>query len=456
MQWRRRWVKVAVLLTALSIVAAACGGGGEPEQAPEQGGQLTDEPLTLRFIWFEWPPPHALEEFANEHYKKLRPNVTVEVRTVPLAQWHDAIFTQFAARKTDFDIAVLDSQFIGEAVVGGHILDISGFAKQNVELDAYHPYLLAAYGQYPQATTGEYDPNAKLYGLPLLGDTWTMIYRKDLIGEEPPTTWTETVKVARQCQEEHQDEGVYGLAFHQKNDYDVASVTFNTIVWNFGGQIWDPATKRVEGVINNDIGRKAMDFLVNEMAPLTAPGSANAGIDEVNAAVSQGKACIAFNWVAAIGGLLDPANSSLGGSREEILEKLGFAPLPKEQEQVVPLGGMGMHVSAYSDEAHQAEALNFIKWFEQADTQRMWAAAGGVPARTDALQSSEFLNAAPWNKVYADSVPYLRDFWNVPEYAQLLDIQTSNVNAALAGAKDPMEALDEIARRQQEIFDESK
>ena len=88
------------------------------------------------------------------------------------------------------------------------------------------------------------------------------------------------------------------------------------------------------------------------------------------------------------------------------------------------------------DEAHQAEALNFIKWFEQADTQRMWAAAGGVPARTDALQSSEFLNAAPWNKVYADSVPYLRDFWNVPEYAQLLDIQTSNVNAALAGEVD--------------------
>ena len=59
--------------------------------------------MTLTFLWFEWPPAQALEELGKE-YTKTRPNVTVKVNTVPNPQWHDAIFTQFAARKTNFDL----------------------------------------------------------------------------------------------------------------------------------------------------------------------------------------------------------------------------------------------------------------------------------------------------------------------------------------------------------------
>jgi len=114
---------------------------------------------------------------------------------------------------------------------------------------------------------------------------------------------------------------------------------------------------------------------------------------------------------------------------------------------------MGMHISAYASDEAQAEALNFMKWFEQADIQKKWAAAGGVPSRTDALESSEFLDAGPFSQVYADSVSRLRDMWNVPEYARLIDIENTNVNAALNGAKDPEEALDDIATEQQEVLD---
>ena len=105
-----------------------------------------------------------------------------------------------------------------------------------------------------------------------------------------------------------------------------------------------------------------------------------------------------------------------------------------------------MHISTYAPDERQAEALNFMKWFEQPDIQKKWAAAGGVPSRKDALESPEFLDAAPWNKVYADSVPRMRDMWNVPEYAKLIDIENTNVNAALNGAKDPEDALNESPR----------
>lgn len=457
-----RRVRLAASAVALATVLAACGGGdgddggddgaeaGGPA-APAQVPELTDDPVTLSFVWFEWPPAQALEDFANAEYTKERPNVTVEVNTVPNANWHDAMFTQFAARQTDFDIAILDSQHIGEAVTNGNILDITDFVNENIEVDAYDPYLLAAYGQYPQAETGQRDEDASLYGLPLLGDTWTMIYRKDLIGDEPPQTWDEMIDAAQTCQDENP--GVSGLAFHQANGSDAAAVTYNTVNGVYGGNLWDSEAKQIEGVINDEAGQKAMDVLVNEMKPLTAKGSGNWFIDEVNAAVAQGKACIAFQWIAAAGGLVDPAQSTLGSTEDEILDKLGFATLPTQESDVVPLGGMGMHISAYAPDERQAEALNFMKWFEQADIQKKWAAAGGVPARTDAIQSPEFLEAGPFNQVYADSVARMRDMWNVPEYARLIDIENTNVNAALNGAKDPEQALDDIAAEQQDVLD---
>ncbi len=455
-----RQVRLAAAAILVATAMAACGGGSDGgggggeasgNKAPATIPELTDDPLTLSFIWFEWPPAQALEDFANAEYTKERPNVKIEVNTVPNANWHDAMFTQFAARQTDFDIAILDSQHIGEAVTNGNILDLTDFINENIDVDAYNPYLLAAYGQYPQAETGQRDPDANMYGLPLLGDTWTMIYRKDLIGDEPPKTWDEMISTAKTCQEENP--GVSGLAFHQANGSDAAAVTYHTLNGVYGGNLWNAEDRQIEGVINDDAGQKAMDVLVNEMKPLTAKGSGNWFIDEVNAAVSQGKACIAFQWIAASGGLLDPEQSTLGGTREEILGKLGFATLPTQVEDYVPLGGMGMHISSYAPEADQAEALNFMKWFEQPDVQKKWAAAGGVPSRTDALESPEFLEAGPFNQVYADSVSRLRDLWNVPEYARLIDIMNTNVNAALNGAKDPGDALDEIAEQQQEVLD---
>ena len=374
---------------------------------------------------------------------------------MPNANWHDAMFTQFAARKTDFDIAILDSQHIGEAVTNGNILDLTDFVNKNIDVKAYNPYLLAAYGQFPQAETGKRDENASLYGLPLLGDTWTMIYRKDLIGDKPPQTWDQMISVAEKCQADNP--GVSGLAFHQANGSDAAAVTYNTVNGVYGGNLWNAKDRKIEGVLNDQAGQEAMDVLVNKMKPLTAKGSGNWFIDEVNASVAQGKACIAFQ--------LDrrerrPARPEAVDARHHRGSRFSTSwvlpPCRAQKTNLVPLGGMGMHVSAYAAKANQAEALNFMKWFEQADIQKKWAAAGGVPSRTDALQSPEFLNASPFNQVYADSVPRMRDMWNVPEYARLVDIENTNVNAALNGAKKPKEALDDIAKEQQNVLDSSK
>src|SRR5687768_12313580 len=449
---------VSATLTAMAaaVTLAACGGddggGGSASKAPAKAAALSDKPMELTFLWFEWPPAAALEELGKE-YTKTRPNVTVKVNTVPNPQWHDAIFTQFAARKTNFDLPILDSQNIGEAVENGSILDLTDFVKENIDTSVYDPYFLAAYGQYPQNTTGEADPDAKTYGLPLLGDTWSMIWRKDLMGETPPATWEDMIAAAKKCQDEN--DGMSGLAFHQAGSSDAAAVTYNVMNALYGGELWDADNRQIEGVINDEAGKKAMDVLVNQMVPLAPKGSNNWFIDEVNAAISQGKVCVGFQWIAAMGGLLDPKSSELGKTREEILEKLAFAPLPAQETDKVPLGGMGLHISRYIPDEKQAEALNFIKWFQTPEAQKKWAQLGGVPARNDVLESPEFLETQPYNQVFTDSVPRLKDFWNVPEYAKLLNVHSTQVNAAISGTEEPDAALDKLAAEEQAILDES-
>src|SRR5690348_10438264 len=81
----------AAAMLLMGTTMAACGDSEDGDaqvsapKAPATIPELTKDPLTLSFIWFEWPPAQALEKFANEEYKKERPNTTIKVNTVPNA-----------------------------------------------------------------------------------------------------------------------------------------------------------------------------------------------------------------------------------------------------------------------------------------------------------------------------------------------------------------------------------
>src|SRR4051812_48742055 len=82
-------VSATLCAAALALTVAACGGdsggsSGGAASAPTKQ-TLSDKPMTLTFLWFEWPPAHALEELGKE-YTKTRPNVTIKVNTVPNPQ----------------------------------------------------------------------------------------------------------------------------------------------------------------------------------------------------------------------------------------------------------------------------------------------------------------------------------------------------------------------------------
>jgi multiple sugar transport system substrate-binding protein len=236
-----------------------------------------------------------------------------------------------------------------------------------------------------------------------------------------------------------------GYASHWINSGDLVQTAWNHILWSFGGDLWDAETYTVAGVLNNEVGVQAVEF--GKQLVATGPvGVAGFGFDETVGAICNGSTAMIKIWYGFGGAFTDPATCGTA-------DGLGFAVVPGEVEHFISLGGQGMSVSAYSP--NQEAALAFIAWLQSDEVQTRWVEGGGFPGRTSILQSDAFLNAAPYNPTFAEAFAFVKDFWNIPEYQQMLGIQGEYLNLALSDQMDAQEALDAIAEEHQEILDEA-
>jgi len=454
----------------IATMLAACGGETAPTATPVPAAAATNTTAPagatnttapsgntggakLQVIWFAWQPCQALTDLSKNF-----PGGSVEVRCVPIAQWHDQIFNDFAA-KSGADIVILDSQFIGEAVKGGHIMDLTDWMKTNIDVDDYVASALSAYGEYPAGS-------AKFYGVAAEGDTQMLVYRKDLLGDatfaadykakmgaelpNPPKTWTDVLNVAQFVKDNSgkYKNLKYGYTTHWCGTpacYDQMATHWNQIMWSMGGEIWDPKTYKMQGLINSDIGVQALDF--DRKLFQTGPeGQGNFQFNETVDALCSGTTAIGTIWFGFGAAFVDKA-----GCKNS--DNLGYAAGPQDKQYFLSLGGMGLHVSSYTK--NKDAALEYVKWFESKDTQLEWAKLGGFSARKSVLASDTFKNAAPYNPAFAEAYQHVKDFWNLPEYNQLLQTQMENLNLAVTGQKGSKEALDQIAGDQQKIMDEA-
>jgi 7 transmembrane sweet-taste receptor of 3 GCPR len=78
---------------------------------------------------------------------------------------------------------------------------------------------------------------------------------------------------------------------------------------------------------------------------------------------------------------------------------------------------------------------------------------GGYSARKPVLASGLFINSAVYAPIFGVSYPLVKDFWNLPEYTQLLPIQLEGLYKAFSGEMPSLDALSEIASRQQAVID---
>ncbi|MCU0463491.1 MAG: extracellular solute-binding protein [Anaerolineae bacterium] len=407
---------LAVLVAMLGLTIAPLGAQDTPE---------------LSIVWFAWPPCDLLDTITDDY-----PDATVTVTCVPIDQWFDQIFLDFASQG-GADLPILDSQFMGAAVAGGHVVNLTDWMGENLPLDDYVPAALSAYGEVPVGS-------GDLYAVPMMTDTRMLVYRTDLFEEkgfEPPTSWTELLSHAQAFQAD----GVSGFATHWNPGGDLVATTWNHILWSFGGELWDPETYTVEGVLNTEEAVSAIE-MANALWQTAPTGAGSFGFDEVVGAMCNGSTAMVEIWYG-FGGAFTSTESC------EYADRIGFAVVPGEEEHFISLGGMGISLSQYSENPEAALAL--VAWLQSDEVQERWASSGGFPARVSVLESEAFQNAAPYTPSFAEAFQLVKDFWNLPEYNTLLGIQQEYLNLAITGDLGAQEALDLIAAEQQELLDEA-
>ncbi len=395
----------------------------------------------LTIFWAEWDPANYLQELVNEY--EAETGVVVTVETTPWSDFQTKAFTEFNAKGQAYDMIVGDSQWLGAASEAGHYVDLTEFFNANKVGEIMAPATVKYYAEYP-GNSGKY------WAIPAEGDAVGWSYRKDWF-EDPaemaafeakygyplavPTDWKQLRDIAEFFH--RPDQGRYGIAIYTDNSYDAMAMGFENALFSFGGELGDPVTFQVDGILNSDKGVAALDAY-RELYGFTPPGWSKAFFVENNQAITEGLVAISMNYFAFFPALLNEATNPHAANT-------GFFanPAGPDGDRYAALGGQGISVVSYSE--NQEESMKFLEWFIKDETQKRWAELGGYTASAKVLESPEFRNATPYNEAFYQTMFIVKDFWAVPEFAELLGQKNTRLYPHIVGgegtAKEVLDAL---------------
>jgi multiple sugar transport system substrate-binding protein len=381
----------------------------------------------------------------------------------PFADLFQKAATSLATRSQEYNIIISDSQWLGALAKPGWILKLNDFIAQNKELQIewYSDTVVNSYQVYPDGTDN-------LWGLPQEGDVIVLYVRKDMLADPqeqqafqakynaklPQTfedfenlTMDEFEKIAEFFT--RPDKNLWGTSMQYSRVYDFCTCYLYPFFWSRGGDVWDPKTGQVEGILNSDINAKAMEAAKGWLK-YQPPGALNYGIAEEVDVFTQGKVFSSFQWAAVGLAMITPENK----------DKVMVVPPPKhgtgaDAKRIYTVGGQPWVINAFNDEKKMRVAFDFMKWWYLPDTAVEYAKRGGNPCDKATLSKPDFDAINPWNRAYKYMLEpgRARDFWHDPKYSEMLALQQEGFTSYLTGqTASAQQALDYIACGQQQIL----
>jgi multiple sugar transport system substrate-binding protein len=448
------------------IIPMGYGGGGK-EKAPE-----IKKPVAMAILGIGgWLPSRLGVDmsplFAKYAKEKYGYEVTFSFAEAPFSALFQKAAASLATRSQEYNLIVVDSQWLGALAEPKWIVSASEIIKENPELhiEWYDPIVVKTYMTYPDGTD-------QLWGFPEEGDVIVLFVRQDLFGDPNeqkafrakygfnlPQNFEDWEKVLMTDFEKiaefftRPDKGLWGTAMQYQKEYDFMTMYLYPFMFSLGGEIWDPKERRIFGILNSDINARAMIWN-KRMLNYQPPGAINYGIAEEIDAFTTGKIATAFQWAAVGAVMITP----------ELKPKVIVVPPPAFKRddgtirRIYSIGGQPWVVNAYNDKEHMKVAIDFLKWWYLPETQLEYARRGGNPTDKKTLTSPGFEDIQPWLRAYKYMLKEenARDFWHEPKYSEMLAVQQEGWTAFASGVvKDAKNTLDWIAYHQQKIMYEA-
>jgi len=440
-----------------AAVLAACVAGC--------GGAPKEEPHTLHILALNWPQAAVEQKLADTIFTP-KTGIKVVLETNQYDVVEQKMKQVINAHSSQYDLVHFDSQWLGEFVAANGLerlddYDYLGEQHCPIKFSDFMPSIAIDLGKYPtnerEVFKGKFKAYAKtpVYGLPWSTGTAILFYRKDLFKEAgikaPPATWDEFLKDALKLNKPPQR---YGAFTHAGRQGDYITQDFFPIMWSHGGDLWDAKTWKASGILNSAVNEQSLAYyaswnLTHHVVPAE---SANWGNEEVFNAIAQDKVAMGGFWATFGAFLEDPKVSKVAG-------KMGYAPVPGwrikgKLVRASMYGCQGTAITSFSKK--KDNAWTYMKWLLSKETQKALLddpASAFFSARRDLAKYTASRN--PRNKAVMDSLGSAHDFWNNPNYSELLSIVQRELNLAFIGTKTPKAALDTAAADIQAVLDAS-
>ncbi|WP_284946905.1 extracellular solute-binding protein [Acidisoma cladoniae] len=457
---RRGLLKGASTLGATALLTA-------PYIARAQDNMLRGKSIHMSILGIAgWTPSRLGVDmapgFVTYAKEKFGYDVTFSYAEAPFSQLFQKAATSLATRSQEYNIIISDSQWLGALAQPKWILPLDKVIAQRKTLDVewFSPVVRDAYQAYP-------DGSKHRWGFPQEGDCMGLYIRKDLLeapgeaeafekryGRKLPMTWddfealsyADFLKVIEFFN--RPEKGYNGFGSQFSREYDFISDPVMSLMRSTGGDIWDPKTGQVEGILNTPGNAKALQ-MYKDLLQFEPAGAISYGVAELIDAFTQGKVFSALQWCAVGPAMI---TKELEG-KVMVVPPPGFPDASGKLVRNYIIGGQPWVLNAFNDAEHQAVALDFMEWWYTPETCLAYAKHGGNPCDKVTLTRPDFESIQPWYKTYKYMLNNSSDFWHDPAYADMLSVQQEAFTAFATGqVKDPLQALNYTACRQQKIL----
>jgi multiple sugar transport system substrate-binding protein len=378
-------IGAAMAARAAAALAAACLLGGL--LAGCGGGDGGGPPVLKWYVYNE--PSGAFRAAATACTKAADGRYTIKTVDLPnnADEQREQLVRRLAARDSDIDILGMDVIWTAEFAEAGWV---KPFPER--EADEVTDGRLE-----PAVETGTYD--GRLYAAPFNSNAEMLWYRDD-VTPDPPTTWDQMLDQAAQLREAGQPNQILG----QGQRYEGLVVWFTSLLESAGGHVLDETGTKVS--LETGPTRKALQIMRDvSRSPSTPANFATAREDDARLGWEAGRAAFMTNY-----SFVWP---SANENAPEIAAHMRWARFPGVSEDVpskVAIGGFNLGVGGYTD--HADLAFDAVSCLVGEDNQIRNATDGGLLPVTESLYDDPKLTDATTEvevdgkKVEVPSFPY--------------------------------------------------
>jgi multiple sugar transport system substrate-binding protein len=418
-------------------------------------GQST-APVTLRVQAFESLLSDAMK-IHIQNYKKIAPNVTIELETSAYPATHEKQMIELASGTGRYDILVAVTEWMTGYIAGGYLEPLGPYIQKEGSQEkfrsAWTPGLLAF----------EQDGSGELYGLPYHDGPQLLYYRKDLFNDsanknafkakykydlKAPETWDQFLDIAKFFT--RPDQGLWGTVQTAKFGAQQLAHDFWLLLPLFGGgrgydEKWAPT-------FNSPAGVEAAQFYADLMNKykVSPKSSTTFDVPEGGDFYLTGKAAMHWNW-SHIGAYAELPQYS------KIIGKNAYTIMPKKPGvgQQAVYSSYWVHTIAKTSNNKQA-AWDFIKFITNKENDKVVSTVGGIPCRLSSWNDPSLLAKFPFyaefSKAYSGMVTSSP---RVPEYEQIDDLMQRYLSKIIAQEMDAKTALDSAANEYTDLLKKS-